>query len=518
VFDKMPVRDVVSWNAMIAGYVQNGQGGESLKLFSQMQLAGMKADSVTVSSILPACANLADLEQGKKIHDYITSSGFESDVFVGSALVDMYAKCRSIENARHVFDKMSRRDVVTWNSMIAGYAQNGLGNEALMLMYKMQLSGMKPNSVTVMSVLSVCTNLAALQQGKEIHGLIIRDGLESDVIVGSALVVMYAKCGNIIIARQVFDRIPQRDVALWNAIISGYAMHGRGEETLKLFYEMQQARIAPDGITLTSVLSACSHAGLVNEGWQYFRSMSRDYGIMPTVEHYACMVDLLGRSGCLSEAQHFINKMPLEPDACVLGALLGACRVHGNIELAECVAERLFVLEPQNAGNYVLLSNIYATAGRGDDVAKIRKMMRDRGLIKNPGCSWIEVDNKVHAFYVGDKSHPQAEVIYAMLESLAGQMKDAGYAPNMNFVLQDVEEEDKGLVLYGHSEKLAIIFGLINTCPGTSIRVINNLRMCGDCHHTTKFISRFVRREIFVRDTNRFHHFRDGICSCGDYW
>lgn len=260
------------------------------------------------------------------------------------------------------------------------------------------------------------------------------------------------------------------------------------------------------------------HAGLVNEGWQYFRSMSHDYGIMPTVEHYACMVDLLGRSGCLSEAQHFINKMPLEPDACVLGALLGACRMHGNIELAERVAERLFVLEPQNAGNYVLMSNIYATAGRGDDVAKIRKMMRDRGLIKNPGCSWIEVDNKVHAFYVGDKSHPQTEVIYAMLESLAGQMKDAGYAPNMNFVLQDVEEEDKGLVLYGHSEKLAIIFGLINICPGTPIRVINNLRMCGDCHTTTKFIFRFVGREIFVRDTNRFHHFRGGICSCGDYW
>jgi pentatricopeptide repeat protein len=281
---------------------------------------------------------------------------------------------------------------------------------------------------------------------------------------------------------------------------------------------MQQAGMTPDSITFTAVLSACSRAGLVNEGLQYFEHMRQNYQITPSVEHYACVVDLLGRSGRLNEAHNFIENMPLKPSASVWGALLGACRVYLNIELAEQASQYLFELEPANTGNYVLLSNIYAAAGRQDDVAKVRTMMADKGLKNRPGCSWIEVKHRMHAFLAGDKSHPQREEIYATLKNLTKKMEAAGYVPDINFVLRDVQEEDKEQILCSHSERLAIAFGLINTSHGTPIRIIKNLRVCGDCHIATKLISKIVEREIVVRDSSRFHNFKDGICSCGDYW
>eukprot|EP01018_Ginkgo_biloba_P029665 Gb_20774 [translate_table: standard] len=518
VFDKMSTRDVVSWSAMIAGYAHNGRASEALTLFHQMQLEDMKPNSVTFACVLPACAQLGAMQQGKLIHDYIIRSGFESDVIVGTALIDMYAKCGSLEIARKLFDKMSERNVVSWSAMIAGYAQNGHANEALKLFDQMQLLGVKPDSVTMVSVLQACAHLGALQQGKWIHDYIIRNHFEADVSVGTALIDMYAKCGSVEVARQCFDKMPKRNVISWSAMISGYGMHGHGDDALTLFSQMQETNTLPDDITFISVLSACGHAGLVDEGWHYFNCMSQYYCITPRAKHYACMVDLLGRAGHLNEAQDFIKRMPLEPDAGVWGALLSACRTHGNIELGKRVAERLFGLEPENAGYYVLLSNIYATAGRWEDVATVRMMMKERGLKKTPGCSFIEFNKRVHAFLVGDRSHPQSEKIYATLETLNQQMEAAGYVPNTNFVLHDVEEEVKGHMLNSHSEKLAIAFGLVNTSPGTPIRITKNLRVCGDCHSATKFISNIVRREIIVRDINRFHHFKDGSCSCGDYW
>eukprot|EP01018_Ginkgo_biloba_P024429 Gb_13303 [translate_table: standard] len=518
VFDEMSRRDVVSWTAMISGYVQNGHDNEALAHFHRMQLAGVMPDLVTLVSVLSTCARLRALQQGKWVHDCIIRSGIEADVFVGNALVDMYAKCASIDFARQLFNKMTKRNVVSWSAMIAGYAQNGHAKEALTVFNQMQLADMKPNSITMVSVLSSYAQLGALQQGKWIHDYIIRSGFESDVFVGTALIDMYAKCGSIEIARQMFDKMSKRNVVSWNAMIAGYGMHGHGEEALQIFLKMQQACIEPNYITFISVLSACSHAGLVDEGWQYFNSITRDYCIKPRVKHYACMVDLLGRAGRLDEAQDFIKRMPLEPDAGVWGALLGACRIHCNIELGERVAECLFNLQPENAGYYVLLSNIYAAAGRWDDVAKMRTLMKDRGLNKKAGCSLIEVNGKIHAFLVGDRSHPQSEKIYAMLETLSRQMKNAGYVPHTNFVLHDVEEEVKKHMLYSHSEKLAIAFGLISTSPGTPIWITKNLRVCVDCHIATKFISKIVKRKIIVRDANRFHHFKDGLCSCGDYW
>eukprot|EP01018_Ginkgo_biloba_P001353 Gb_22629 [translate_table: standard] len=608
VLDQMPERDMVSWTVMIAAYARHGYGEEALALFYKMQRTGIQPDQFAFASVLPACASLAVL---KEVHKEIIRSGFESDVFVVNALVDMYAKYGRVEDARELFNKMPQRDVVSWNAMIAGYAQNGHLNDALELFQKMprrdvvswtamvagysqngyvdealklfqrmpernavswnamiagyaqnghvdealklfeempkrnvvswnamiagyvqnghadealrifrqmQLTGVKPNEKTFASVLPACANLTALEQGKEIHEEIISSQFESDVFVGSALVDMYAKCGSIENARDVFDKMHQRDVVSWTAMIEGYAMHGYGKEALKLFEQMQHSGTNPNQVTLVGVLSACCHAGLVEEGRQYFDCMSHTYHIKPAMEHYGCMVDLLGRAGLLDEAQDLINKMPMTPDASVWRCLLGACRIHNNIELAECLAERLFELDSKNDAPYVLLSNIYAEAGRWDDIERVRKMMKDRRVKKKPGCSWIEVNKQMYAFLAGDRSHPQTMEIYAELEGLSRQMKEAGYVPDKRFVLKDVEEEQKEQILCYHSEKLAIAFGIINMPPQTTIRVIKNLRVCGDCHTAIKFISKIIAREIVIRDANRFHHFKDGQCSCRDYW
>eukprot|EP01018_Ginkgo_biloba_P003196 Gb_11220 [translate_table: standard] len=516
VFDKMLKRDVFSWTVMIAAYAKHGLYEEALKLFRQMRRTCVQPNQFTFASVLPACAN--SLEQGMEIHEEIIRCGFQSNVFVGNSLIDMYAKRGSIEKAHDVFYRMRQRDVVSWNTMIAAFTRHGFSEEALRLFHQMQRTGIQPDQFTFTSILPACANLAALEQGMEIHEEIIRSEFQYNVFVGNALVDMYAKCGSIETARNLFDKMHQRNTVSWNTMIGGYAMHGYGKEALKLFGLMQQSGMNPDYVTFVSVLFACCHAGLVDEGWQYFDCMRQDYHITPSMEHYVCMVDLLGRAGRLDEAQDFICKMPIQPDANVWRCLLGACRVHNNVNLGERVAELLFELEPKNAAPYVLLSNIYAAAGRWDDTENVRRMMRDRMVKKTPGCSWIEVNKQVHAFRVGDKSHAQTHKIYAKLEKLSGQMKIAGYVPDTRFVLHDVEEEQKEQILCYHSEKLAIAFGLINTSPGTTLRVIKNLRVCGDCHSATKFMSKIVEREIVVRDANRYHHFKDGMCSCGDYW
>eukprot|EP01018_Ginkgo_biloba_P019749 Gb_26057 [translate_table: standard] len=518
VFYSMSKRDVVSWTAMISGYSLHGHDEKALNLFSQMQRADMKPNELTFSSVLSSCASLAALKQGEQVHAHIIRTGFQSHVSVGNSLTTMYAKCGSIEPARQLFDKMPERDMVSLTAMIAGYAQHGNGEEALNIFSLMHRLVLKPNNFTFIGVLSSCAILAALREGKQLHADIIKTGYDSHISVGNTLVSFYAKCGSIENACQVFNTMPKKDVVSWNTIIKGYAQHGYGEEALQLFTEMQQTGMKPDCITFVGVLCACSHAGLVDQGCRYFNSMSQDYCLMPSLDHYGCMVDLFGRAGRLVEAEEFINNMPFEPDATVWGALLGACRIHKNLELGKCIAERLLELKPECPATHILLANMYAAAGRWNDAANVRKMMKDKGLKKQPGCSWIEVKNRVHSFLVGDRSHAQTEEIYAMLEGLAGQMKEAGYVPDTNFVLHDVDEEQKKDILSHHSEKLAIAYGLISTPPGTSIQISKNLRVCDDCHNATKFISKIVGREIVMRDANRFHHFKDGLCSCGDYW
>ncbi|XP_057857503.2 putative pentatricopeptide repeat-containing protein At3g13770, mitochondrial [Cryptomeria japonica] len=518
ILDTMPERNTISWTAMIAGYAQHEHGQEALELFQYMQSTGMKQDHLTFASVLSACASLVALENGRQIHAHMVKTGFDSNVSVGNSLVTMYAKCASIGDASRIFNKMSERNLISWNAMIAGYARGGLGEETLQLFNQIQRSGLKADLFTFPSTVSACAGLANLEEGKQVHAQIIKTGFDADVSMQNAIVTLYAKCGSIVDALKEFNNISERNVISWNAMIAGYAQHGYGKEALQLFDQMHQEDIIANHITFVGVLSACSHVGLVDEGRNYFYSMECEYNMLPRFEHYACMVDLLGRAGQLNEAEEFINQMPFEPDALVWRTLLGACKVHGNLLLGERAAQALIEIEPQDSATYVLLSNIYAKAGRTNDAEKVRKVMKDRGVKKEPGRSWIQIKSKVHAFFAGDRSHLQSEEIYALLERLTQEMQAAGHIPENIFFLYDTDKEEKDPAINYHSEKLAIAFGLISTTPGTTIRVMKNLRMCGDCHVATKFISKFVSREIVVRDANRFHHFRDGMCSCGDYW
>ncbi|XP_057873711.1 pentatricopeptide repeat-containing protein At3g24000, mitochondrial [Cryptomeria japonica] len=515
---EMPRPDVISWSAMVAGYSQNGLFENALEAFKEMHLAGLKPNTTTFASILPACAKMGDLEVGMDIHQRIIECGFSSDVVVASALVDMYAKCGSIGKARELFDKMLERDVVSWTAMIAGYAQNGFNEKALETFKQMQLAGVKPNPTTFASILPACAKMGALEQGMDIHQSIIESGFYSNVVVASAVVDMYAKCGSIHKARELFDEIPQRNVISWNALIAGYAQNGFCSDALKIFELIKHSGTNPNDVTFACVLLACTYAGLVEEGCKYFNGMSEFHCIMPTIDHYVCMADLLGRAGYLEETFNFIIKMPVKPEVVVWTCLLDACRPHNNIRLGAFAAKLLFEMYPDNAATYVLLSNMYVEVGRWGDAQIVRSLMKDRGIKKIPGCSWIEDHKMIHVFCAGDRSHPQTQEIYEKLESLSWEMKVAGYFPDSTHVLNDVEEEEKEFFVCHHSEKLAIAFGLLNTPPRTTIRIVKNLRVCVECHTATKFISNIVAREIVVRDVNRFHHFKQGKCSCGDYW
>ena len=545
--------NLVSWNGMVAGFSNAGWHVEAVELFRMMLCEGFWPDGSTVSCVLPALGQLEDVVAGVQVHGYVIKQGLGLDRFVVSALLDMYGKCGCAPEMLRVFDEVDQREVgslnafltglsrnglvdtalevfrklkdegvelnvVTWTSMISSCAQNGKDMEALELFREMQADGVEPNAVTIPSLIPACGNISALRSGKEIHCFSLRKGIFNDVYVGSALIDMYAKCGRILLSRLCFDKMLAPNLVSWNAVMSGYAMHGKAKETIEMFYMMLQSGQEPDSISFMCVLSACAQNGLTEEGWHYFNSMSKEHGIEPKMEHYACMVTLLSRVGKLKEAYSIIKEMPFEPDACIWGALLSSCRVHHNLSLGEIAAEKLFLLEPDNPGNYILLSNIYASRGMWDEVDRIRDVMKVKGLRKNPGYSWIEIGHKVHTLLAGDKSHPQMEEILEKLDKLSIEMKKCGYLPKTSFVLQDVEEQDKEQILCGHSEKLAVVLGLLNTSPGQPLQVIKNLRICDDCHTVIKFISGLEGREIFVRDTNRFHHFKDGVCSCGDYW
>uniref|UniRef100_A0A2P2IWK7 DYW domain-containing protein n=1 Tax=Rhizophora mucronata TaxID=61149 RepID=A0A2P2IWK7_RHIMU len=328
---------------------------------------------------------------------------------------------------------------------------------------------------------------------------------------------MYARCGCLRDARSVFDQMLSRDVVSWTAMISAYGMSGQGHNAVALFAKMESSGLSPDYIAFVSILAACSHAGLLDEGKFHFNLMAK-YGIVPGLEHCACMVDLLGRAGQIDEAYCFIREMPLQPSERVWGALLSACRFHSNMNIGLDAAGRLFQLAPQQSGYYVLLSNIYAKAGRWQDVAAVRSIMKEKRILKMPGISNVELNNRVHTFLAGDQSHPQSKEIHEELDILIRKLKEFGYMPAIGSALHDVEEEDKESHLAVHSEKLAIAFVILSTKPGTPIRITKNLRVCDDCHVAAKLISVIAKREIIIRDIHRFHHFHDGVCSCGDYW
>ena len=517
IFDRMKQRTVVSWNSMIHGYVQSGDPEEAMAIFQKMLDEGVEPTNVTVMEALHACADLGDLERGKFVHKLVDELKLGYDVSVKNSLISMYSKCKRVDLAAKVFEGLQGKTIVSWNAMILGYAQNGRVNEALNHFCEMQSQNIKPDSFTLVSVIPALAELSVTRQAKWMHGLVIRNCLDKNVFVMTALVDMYAKCGAIRTARKLFDTMEERHVTTWNAMIDGYGTHGLGKDAVELFNDMQKGTIKPNDITFLCVISACSHSGLVLEGLRFFSSMKEDYGLEPAMDHYGAMVDLLGRAGQLNKAWDFIQDMPVEPGITVFGAMLGACKIHKNVELGEKAAKKLFELNPDEGGYHVLLSNIYATASMWDKMAKVRTMMEKTGLQKTPGCSLVELKNEVHSFYSGSTIHPQSKRIYAFLETLGEDIKAAGYVPDTNSI-HDVEDDVKKQLLNSHSEKLAIAFGLLNTSPGTTIHIRKNLRVCGDCHNATKYISLVTGREIMVRDMHRFHHFKNGTCSCGDYW
>ncbi|XP_038688984.1 pentatricopeptide repeat-containing protein At3g26782, mitochondrial-like [Tripterygium wilfordii] len=514
VFDKMPERNVVSWSAMIGAYAQNGCYEDGLRLFWQMLDERVIPNRV---AILNAMACVHKENEAPHICRVTVDYGLSFDQSVQNAAMGMFARCGRIDVARRYFDGILDKDLVSWSSMIEAYAQCDLPLEALELFKEMKLKSITTDSVTLLSVIRACSNLSSFLQARTIHSIITRGYRQTNMAVDTALVDLYVKCGSLRYSRRVFDRMHERNIISWGTMISGYGMHGHGREALQLFDQMK-ASFKPDHIAFVSVLSACSHGGLISEGWACFNSMVSDFAVTPRPEHYACMVDLLGRAGKLDEACDFIGKMPIKPDAGVWGALLGACRIHLNVELAEMAAKSLFELDPANPGRYVLLSNIYSLSGKRKEADRIRTLMKESGVKKISGYTIIEIKNKVYTFVSGDRSHPQTDLIYLELEKLMGRIRRAGYTLDVNCVLHDVEEETKEKMLYAHSEKLAIVFGLLNLGPETTIRIMKNLRVCGDCHTATKYISKVTEREIVVRDAHRFHHFKDGRCSCGDYW
>ncbi|XP_071706936.1 pentatricopeptide repeat-containing protein CRR2, chloroplastic-like [Rutidosis leptorrhynchoides] len=515
------VPDVITWNGLITGFTQYGDGKTALEFFAKMCKLGISPNTTSISGALTACTQIKNIKLGKEIHSYIFRNKIELATGVGSALIAMYSGCNDLNAAYNVFNGLLKKDVVIWNSMIAVSGKSRFGVGALDLLREMNLNGVKPDSVTMISTLTVCSKLAALRQGREIHQYIIRHGLDSSNFVCNALIDMYGRCGSVNKSRQVFDFLvgQRRDIVSWNVMIAAYGMHGFGLEALKLFQLMTgQEGLKPNHVTITNLLSACSHSGLTEKGKEIFEMMKNKYDIEPEMEQYACMVDIIARSGELSETLNFIEKMPFEPNAAIWGSLLGACRIHLNLEMAEHAAKFLFELEPESSGNYILLANIYSTLGKWEDASRIRCLMKEKGVTKTPGCSWIEVGRKVYSFIVGYNSHPFMDQVFIKMESLLLKIKEKGYVPDTKFVMQNMDEAEKEMVLCGHSEKLALAFGLISTSRSTPLRIIKNLRVCGDCHSAIKYISMVEKREIIMRDNYRFHHFVNGVCSCGDYW
>ncbi|XP_052197396.1 pentatricopeptide repeat-containing protein At4g37170 [Diospyros lotus] len=518
-FDSMPERDNFSWTAMISGYVRDNKPKDALELYRVMQVhENFKCNKFTVSTSLSASAAIQSLSLGKEIHGHIMRTGLDSDAVVWSSLCDMYGKCGSIDEARHIFDKTSDRDVVSWTAMIDRYFEVGRKEEGFALFSDLLKSGIRPNEYTFSGVLNACADQTEEELGKQVHGYMTRIGFDPFSFAASALVHMYSKCGNIENAKKVFHGMPHPDLVSWTSLINGHAQNGQPYDALQLFESLLKSGTEPDHVTFVGVLSACTHAGLVEKGLEYFHSIKKKHRLTHTADHYACVIDLLSRSGRFKEAEDMINQMPMKPDKFLWASLLGGCRIHGNLELAKRAAEALFEIEPGNAATYVTLANICATAGKWDEVEKIRRSMDDRMVVKKPGLSWIEIKRKVHVFLVGDSSHPKSKEIHDFLGELSKRMKEEGYVPHTVYVLHDVEEEQKEQNLSYHSEKLAVAFGIIATPPGTPIKVFKNLRTCVDCHTAIKFISKIAERKIIVRDSHRFHYFEAGICSCKDYW
>ncbi|KAJ0983755.1 hypothetical protein J5N97_002111 [Dioscorea zingiberensis] len=574
--------DVFTWTSLISGFVQNNRINEALDLFVDMQLAGVQPNGMTFACLISACASLKSLRKGKELHSYAVKRDSANSVLVGNALVDMYAKCGNLEDAERVFDAILERDVFTWNTMIGGYAQagscgkayelfckmedsgvlrnvvswnvmisgyiqnkvedqaqelfhrmeregirsntaswnaliagtsgNGHWDKALSIFHQMQSVSVKPNSVTILSILPACANLVSAWKVKEIHASILHSGLDSDLAISNCLVDTYSKTGDLDSAQMVFNGISSKDLISWNSMISGCIMHGNSQVAVSLFSRMKEEGIPPNHATLAKIIDAYSLSGAVNEGKDLISSMAEEYQLSPSMEHYAGMVHLYGRSGRLREAAEVIEEMPIEPDSTVWNALLTAARVYGNIKLASLAAEHLIKINPRSYKLHRLLLRIQALSGKMSEGLKSLKSQTEINVDYTYGCCWLEVENKVHAFITGVKPTQGLEVKY---NSLTEETKAVStHFPDTNLDTEEDKEEVSGI----HSEKLAIAFALKNVPSFRRMRIIKSVRMCTVCHSAAKLISKSRRREILLKDPSCLHHFKDGKCSCRDYW
>ncbi|KAG8049896.1 hypothetical protein GUJ93_ZPchr0009g560 [Zizania palustris] len=524
----------------------------ALRLFDHLLRSGADPDHVAYALALGRCARERDYSAAAQLHAHAAKCGVASHRRVRNGLIHVYAVCGMLFDARKVFDGGHEGDTVAWNCLLRGYAGAGDANllrdffvgmqtrdtvswntiiawcvergeyEEAIAVFREMLASMEcpPDRVTLVSVISAITYLGALTQGLWAHAYVCKKGIQVDQRLSSALINMYSKCGCIEGAVYVFDNLgANTSVDTWNAMLAGFTANGCSERALELFTRMESTGLVPNKITFNTMLNACSHGGFVEEGIWCFERMAKVYGIEADIAHYGCMVDLFCRAGLFEKAEKMIRMMPMEPDAAVWKALVGACRTHRNFELGRKAGYRLIEAAPNDHAGYVLLSNIYGLNGNWKGVQKVRKLMVDRGVQKVPGSSSIEIDGVIHEFISGDKSHSRKEDIYKMLSEMCQQLKTAGYVPDTSQVLLDIDDEDvKESSLALHSEKLAIAFGLISTAIGTPIRIVKNLRVCGDCHNAIKLLSKIYGRCIIVRDANQFHHFKEGSCSCGDFW
>ncbi|GAV79574.1 LOW QUALITY PROTEIN: PPR domain-containing protein/PPR_1 domain-containing protein/PPR_2 domain-containing protein/PPR_3 domain-containing protein/DYW_deaminase domain-containing protein, partial [Cephalotus follicularis] len=543
-FDKIPSPNHQLYSIMITGYAHFDRLDDALRLFDEMPVR----DTVSWNLMIKGCLDCGDLGMARNIFDVIP----ERSVVSWTIMLNGYLQFGTVEVAEKLFWEMPVRDVVAWNSMIHGYFCNGRVGDAVKLFegmpYKNVVSwtsmiggldqgyglnleykdalkvfcdmlkfGIFPNQSTFTSALNSCCRLEALDRGKEIHAAAVKLGLGTDVFVGNSLIVVYTECGNIIDAALVFKGIGEKNIVSWNSIIVGCGQHGFGIGALVFFNQMIRANVDPDEITFTGLLSACSHSGMLQKGRCFFEHINRCNSLKVELQHYVCMLDILGRCGKLEEAEKLIKSMPMKANSLVWLALLSACTVHSNFELAERAANSIFELEPHCSAAYVLLSNIYASAGKWGDASRLRAKMKQKQIVKQPGCSWVTLRGMRHEFLSGDRSHPLINKICEKLDWLGTKLKEHGYIPDPRFVLHDVEDEKEEMLSH-NSERLAIGFGLISSVQGLPITVMKNLRGCGDCHSAIKIITKIVGRVIVVRDSSRFHHSKNGICSCGDYW
>ncbi|GAB2281505.1 hypothetical protein Dimus_016090, partial [Dionaea muscipula] len=562
--------DIVTWYGLLSGHFKHGLYQQVLVIFHDMLRANMKPNSFCITPLIQAVTEMKLVDLGKEIHCYVIRNGLDYNEYAGNALLRMYVKTDLLVKAKTVFNlmqkqKKNRKNIFAWNSLISGYSFKGLFGDALATMNQMKASGItpdvvswtslisgcskhrnykdsfmfftqmleegvQPNIVTYLSLLTSCVGLSLLQTGKEIHCSCLRNGFYEEEAVATNLIDMYATSGCLKCASDVFWRMRNKTVRTWTSMIMGYASYNHGKKAINLFHQMLELGLEPNAKTFTALLSGCKNSCLLDKGWKYFNMMKKDYCLVPMMEHYSCMVDLLGRAGYLDEAWDLIQTMPslnLKPDGSIWGPLLSSCRTHNELELGKIAAAKLFELEPCNPVNYVMLMDLYSMSNRWADVDRLRDMAFDRRVkINAGGWSWIQIGCKVHHFFNEDDPppppyhhHPDLGEIYFELYQLISEMKRAGYVPDINCVYQNIDDSEKEKVLLSHPEKLAITYGLMKTRnSGSPIRVMQKTRMCSDCHRLATFISLVRNREIIVKVGGRFHHFRQGNCSCNDCW